>query len=147
MTGRGDVKLEHRVHANQRRQVGEAQSEVRPQAHGAIKLGVIAERFKLSRVSRVCSRLSCHTILSTPGGREFWVALSLLGNICSPFGVLCGAPCTSVSPLGVPCGALCTSVYPVVHAFCGNSIRAPSLTVRCYWVGNSPTWRMTVATS
>src|SRR6202521_3718850 len=110
-TARDNRKRENRVHADHRRQVGEAQSKVRPQAHRPIKLGVIAQRFKLSGISRVCSRLSCHTILSTSGGREFWVALSLLGNICNSL-------VSSVEPCG-------TSVYPVVYAFSRNLIRAP----------------------
>src|SRR5882757_3582576 len=59
-TASGDRKGENRVDANHRRQVGEAKREVRPQAHGAIELGVIAEGFELSRVSFRCGWLWCH---------------------------------------------------------------------------------------
>ena len=55
-----DGERKNRVHADDRRQVGKAERKVRPQTHGAIKLGVVPERFELSVIAIRCRRLGCH---------------------------------------------------------------------------------------
>src|SRR6266567_1500196 len=77
-TAGGDGKSENGVDTHYRGQIGEAEREVRPQAHRAIKVGVIAEGFELSGVSLSCGWLGCHRDPFRLGPQNSGVGLAIL---------------------------------------------------------------------
>src|SRR6476620_3738644 len=61
---RGDGECKQGVHPDDGREVSEPEREVRPQAHGTIKVRYIAEGLELSSVLISCTDLSFHRLFS-----------------------------------------------------------------------------------